>query len=81
MRAARSVLRVMGRLSGGVWRNTCLFRSAAEVLLRRAAGERAVLRLGARQADGTVGAHAWVESDGRPVGEDAANAAAFIPFG
>lgn len=81
MRAARLVLRVMGRLTGGVWRNTCLFRSAAEVLLRRAAGERAVLRLGARRANETIGAHAWVESDGVPVGDDAVNADAFVQLG
>ena len=81
VRAVRIVLRLLGRLSRGVWRDTCLFRSAAEVLLRRAAGERAILRLGARRADAAIGAHAWVESEGRPVGDDAVNANAFVQFG
>jgi hypothetical protein len=75
--AARLTLRILGRLSAGYWRNTCLYRSAAEVLLRRERGGAAVLRLGVRQVGEGIGAHAWVEADGTPVGEDAENAGRF----
>jgi len=74
IRAARGILRRLERLPGGRWRGTCLYRSAAEVLLRRAAGQPARLQLGVHSAGEEVGAHAWVECDGRPVGPDAAEA-------
>jgi hypothetical protein len=74
IRAARAILRRLERLPGGLWRGTCLYRSAAEVLIRRAAGQPARLQLGVQQAGEEIGAHAWVECDGRPVGQDAAEA-------
>jgi hypothetical protein len=77
IRAARGILRRLERVPGGLWRGTCLYRSAAEVLLRRAAGQPARLQLGVQQAGEEIGAHAWVECDGRPVGPDAAEAARF----
>jgi hypothetical protein len=72
IRAARGILRRLGKLPGGLWRGTCLYRSAAEVLIRRGAGQPARLQIGARREGEEVGAHAWVECDGHPVGADAA---------
>lgn len=77
LRAARRTLRLLARIPGGGWRSTCLYRSVAEVLLRREAGEDARLRLGARRQGEAIGAHAWVESAGVPVGTDATNARHF----
>jgi hypothetical protein len=74
IRAARGILRRLERIPGGRWRGTCLYRSAAEVLLLRAGGQPARLQLGVQHAGEEVGAHAWVECDGRPVGPDAAEA-------
>lgn len=74
IRAARGILRRLERVPGGRWRGTCLYRSAAEVLLRRDAGQPARLQLGVQLAGQEVGAHAWVECEGRPVGPDAAEA-------
>lgn len=74
IRAARGILRRLGKLPGGLWRGTCLYRSSAEVLIRRAAGQPAVLKIGARRGEEEIGAHAWVECDGVPVGPDAAEA-------
>ena len=78
--AARWTLRLLARVPGGRWRATCLYLSAVEVVLRRDAGEDARLRLGARREGEVIGAHAWVESDGVPVGREAANATRFAPF-
>lgn len=75
IRAARGIVRRLGMLPGGLWRGTCLYRSVAEVLLRRDAGQPARLQIGARRAGEEIGAHAWVECDGIPVGPDAAEAA------
>jgi hypothetical protein len=74
IRVARAVLGRLHRIPGGYWRGTCLYRSAAEVLLRRAAGQPARLKLGVHHAGEEIGAHAWVECDGKPVGPDAAEA-------
>lgn len=81
IRAARGFLRRLERIPGGVWRGTCLYRSAAEVLLRREAGQPARLRIGAQRAGEEIGAHAWVECDGRPVGLDAGEAERFVALG
>ena len=49
-------------------RNPCLPKALAVLILFRRAGEQAELRLGvARDEDGPVRAHAWVESGGRVV--------------
>jgi hypothetical protein len=56
---------------------TCLVRGAALVRWLRADGVPATLAIGVR-ADGAMPrAHAWVEVDGAPVGEDAAALASF----
>lgn len=60
------VLRVLGKLPGGHWRNTCLYRSVAECLVLRRYGIAATLRIGVRSAEG-IEAHAWVVRPDRPV--------------
>jgi len=81
IRAARGILRRLAYLPGGLWRATCLYRSAAEVLLRRDAGQPARLQLGARRNGEEIGAHAWVECDGVPVGPEAAEADRYVALG
>jgi hypothetical protein len=66
IRAGRFWLRQLARIPGGVWRNTCLFRSVAECLVLRRRGVDARLRIGVgREADGII-AHAWVQRPGQP---------------
>jgi hypothetical protein len=65
VRAALAGVRVLARVPGLPWRNTCLYRSAAETLVLRGYGVPAVMRIGVRNAgdDGEgdeVLAHAWV---------------------
>ena len=59
---------------------TCLPRSLAlrTMLARRGISSR--LRIGVRKESGTVAAHAWIEVDGRPVGEPAAIEERFLPL-
>lgn len=66
-RAALLALRVLARLPGGRWRNSCLYRSVALCLLARRRGEDARLAFGVARAAGGTGelrAHAWVEDPG-----------------
>jgi hypothetical protein len=77
IRAARGVLRRLGMIPGGPWRSTCLYRCTAEILLRRAAGQSARLQLGVQRAGEEIGAHAWIECDGVPVGAESAEAARY----
>lgn len=60
LRAARLALRVLGRLPGGRWLNTCLYRSVAECLVLREYGVDARLRIGVGTEGAEVIAHAWV---------------------
>lgn len=55
----------------------CLPRALVLCRLLRSAGYPAELRIGVRRMDATLEAHAWVESNGRAVGERAHVAAAF----
>lgn len=59
---------------------TCLPRALAlqRMLVRR--GIAAALRIGVRKEAATLAAHAWVEIDGRAVGEPEAIADRFLPF-
>lgn len=61
-RAASAALRLLSRLPGSPWRNTCLYRSVSECLLRRRYGLPARLVLGVRRSapGDSVEAHAWV---------------------
>ncbi|HEX8451836.1 MAG TPA: lasso peptide biosynthesis B2 protein [Longimicrobium sp.] len=60
VRATRGALRVLARVPGGRWRNTCLYRSVAECLVLRAHGVDARLRIGVGTEGAEVIAHAWV---------------------
>lgn len=64
VRAAILLLRVLARVPGLPWRNTCLYRSAAECLVLRRYGVPAMMRIGVKNAAGGPGgaitAHAWV---------------------
>lgn len=65
---ALRVLAWLSRVPRGPWRNTCLFRAAAECRAMRAAGLPAVVRIGVAREDAERGAsitaHAWVECAG-----------------
>lgn len=67
LRIARFALRLLARLPGRTWRNTCLYRSVAECLALRRLGVPARLCLGVdrEQAVDSVVAHAWVERGDR----------------
>lgn len=76
VRAARAAIRLLGALPGGPWRNTCLYRSAAETLVLRRYGVPAVLCIGVKSEDGGIVAHAWVrrtDRDGPPADPQAAH--------
>ena len=63
--AAMILLRVLGRLPGERWRNTCLYRAVAECLVLRRYGVPATLKIGVRSGEG-IEAHAWVVRPDRP---------------
>jgi hypothetical protein len=67
--AALLLLRVLARLPGSPWRNTCLYRSVAECLVLRRYGVPAMLRIGVKNGAGEIEAHAWVVRADRP-GQD-----------
>ena len=64
--AAMLLLKVLARLPGSAWRNTCLYRSVAECLVLRRYGVPAMLRIGVKSGDGDIEAHAWVVRADRP---------------
>jgi len=64
--SAMLLLRVLARLPGSRWRNTCLYRSVAECLVLRRYGVPATLRIGVRNGTGDIEAHAWVVRADRP---------------
>lgn len=70
---ARALARVARWMPGA----TCLVRSAALVRWLRATGVPARLAIGVRADAAAPRAHAWVEVDGVPLGEDATALAAF----
>ena len=66
IRAALLTLRVLARVPGSPWRNTCLYRSIAECLVLREHGVDARLRIGVGAEAGGVVAHAWVVRGDQP---------------
>lgn len=80
-RTIRSVVWAVTRAARyGVIRPRCLVRSMAlQRMLSRHGVEGAELRIGVRMQEGEFGAHAWVELDGRVVGDDPAHVATFVP--
>jgi hypothetical protein len=68
--SALRLLRVLSRLPGSPWRNTCLYRSVAECLVLRRYGVPAVVRIGVRNEGAGVEAHAWVVRADRSPGPE-----------
>jgi hypothetical protein len=64
--SAMLLLRVLARLPGSPWRNTCLYRSVAECLVLRRYGVPATLKIGVKNGSGDIEAHAWVVRADRP---------------
>ena len=61
LRWSSGVVSRLARLPLSPWRNTCLYRSAAECMVLRRYGIPAVLKIGVRSEDGgEIAAHAWV---------------------
>ena len=82
--AYRAVKALDRALRYGVVRPACLVRSIALARLLASFGvPDARIRLGVRRADATgdVDAHAWVELDGRVVGDDPRHTRRFTPIG
>jgi hypothetical protein len=77
---AHAVLRDVQRIGAWIPGTRCFARAVASVRLLRAEAMPARLRLGVRRAHGVVQAHAWVELDAHPVGEDAAALRDFAPL-
>lgn len=75
IRLARSV-RQVGRY--GLFRPRCLVRSVAIQRVLSARGiHGSYIRIGVRRAGDRFAAHAWVELDGRVIGDDARSVGAF----
>jgi transglutaminase superfamily protein len=58
--SALRLIRLLARVPGSRWRNTCLYRSVAECLVLRRYGVPAVVRIGVKNGEGDIEAHAWV---------------------
>ena len=67
LRIANGLLRQLSRTRTG-WKNTCLYRSAAQYLVLTDYGRAAAIRIGVKALDhyddGDVAAHSWVLHDG-----------------
>ncbi|MFO0761460.1 MAG: lasso peptide biosynthesis B2 protein [Byssovorax sp.] len=61
---AQRVITGLGRIP-----DTCLYRSLARYAILRHAGHPARFVMGLRPSEPEIVGHAWVELDGRPVGE------------
>lgn len=78
-RAARSVSRASRY---GLFRPSCLVRSLALAhLLAREGVPGSLIRVGVRRTAGALDAHAWIELDGRVIGDDPRRTRAFTPLG
>ena len=65
----------------GLFRPTCLVRAVAlERQIRKANAGSAVVRVGVAQASGELLAHAWIELDGRVIGDEPARVRRFTPL-
>ena len=65
----------------GLFPPTCLVRSIAlERLLKRERLDAAVVRIGVRDRDGRIEAHAWIEVDGTVVGDRREHTETFTPL-
>ncbi len=65
----------------GLFRPTCLVRAVAlERQIRRAQVGNAVVRVGVAQVAGKLLAHAWIELEGRVIGDELSNVRRFTPL-
>jgi len=64
LRWAYRAMRILARLPGGYWKNTCLYRSVAGSLVLRQYGIGSRLHIGARAEQGEITAHAWLDLPG-----------------
>jgi len=73
LRVANGSIRQLAR-THTVWRNTCLYRSAAQYLVLKDFGRPAAIRIGVKNAghvdDVDVAAHSWVLHDGPELVQD-----------
>ena len=73
LRVANGSVRQLAR-THTAWRNTCLYRSAAQYLVLRDFGRDAAIRIGVKQVahddEGEVAAHSWVLHDGAELVQD-----------
>ena len=65
----------------GLFRPTCLVRAMAlERIIHRAGAGRAVVRVGVRHGGAELEAHAWIEVDGRVLGDSPRHVGDFVPL-
>jgi hypothetical protein len=73
LRVANGTVRQLAR-THTAWRNTCLYRSAAQYLVLKDFGRPAAIRIGVKEVhhtdDGDVAAHSWVLHDGPELVQD-----------
>ena len=73
LRVANGTVRHLAR-THTAWRNTCLYRSAAQYLVLRDFGRAAAIRIGVKNVkhedEGEVTAHSWVLHDGPELVQD-----------
>ena len=73
LRIANGFIRQLSRTRTG-WKNTCLYRSAAQYLVLKGYGRAAAIRIGVKTLDhyddGDVAAHSWVLHDGPEAVQD-----------
>lgn len=80
-RLERMALAVDRMARFGLFRPTCLVRAVAlERQIRRARAGNAVVRLGVSPVGGELLAHAWIEMEGRVIGDDLAKVRRFTPL-
>jgi hypothetical protein len=80
-RLARLAVAVDRAARHGVFTPTCLVRAVAlERLIRRANAGSAIVKVGVAQNAGGFFAHAWVELEGRVVGDEASFVRRFTPL-
>ena len=77
----RQVVAIDRAATWGLFTPTCLVRAAAlERMLVSCGSQTAVLRVGVFRSAHTFLAHAWIEVDGRVVGDSAAHVQQFTPL-
>lgn len=80
-RLPRLALAVNRAASYGLFRPTCLVRAVAlERMIRRAGAGAAVVRVGVRMHGERLLAHAWIEQDGRVIGDEPDRVSLFTPL-